>query len=230
MDLDKLINIDCLQGFKDVDDNSIDLIVTSPPYNIGAGGSAFKFKGYDIYNDKNDTYEDFLLAVLKECYRTLKPSGSLMWNHKVRTVDKIAIHPLKTLFKTDFKLKQEIVWDLHDTHIHNKDRFYPINEMIYWLVKDETKTYFNSGFSELTTIWKMKRANKKDEGCNHPAPFTKELPKRSILAMTEIGDIVLDPFAGSGTTLLVAKELNRHYIGFELSDAYCKVADERLKF
>ena len=146
LQLNKIHKMSCVDGLKLLDDDSIDLIVTSPPYNIGAGGSSFKFKGYDVYEDKNDNYDEFILEVLKESYRVLKPSGSLMFNHKVRTVDKEAIHPLKTIFKSKFTLKQEIIWDLHDTHIHNKDRFFPINEMIYWCVKDKNRTYFDPNF------------------------------------------------------------------------------------
>lgn len=228
IEINKIHNIDCIEGMKEIEENSIDLIVTSPPYNIGKGGSAFKFKGYDVYNDKNSDYDNFILVALEEMHRILKPSGSLMFNHKVRTVNKECIHPLKLIFQSKFILKQEIVWDLHDTHIHNKDRFYPINEMIYWCVKDKKKTKFNSEYSEYTTIWRINRANKKIEGCHHPAPFTLEIPKRCINALTNEGDIVVDPFIGSGTTAVVCLNSNRNYIGFDVSQEYCKIADRRL--
>lgn len=228
IEVNKIYNMDCVEGMKLLPDNSIDLIITSPPYNIGKGGSAFKFKGYDIYNDNNSDYDNFILIALNEMYRILKPSGSLMFNHKVRTVNKECIHPLKLIFQSKFKLKQEIIWDLHDTHIHNKDRFYPINEMIYWCIKDKKQTKFNGEYSGYTTIWRIKRANKKIEGCYHPAPFTLEIPKRCIESLTNESDIVLDPFMGSGTTAVMAKQLNRKYIGFEISEDYCKLANERI--
>ncbi len=229
LELNKIYKMDCIKGMKLLPNNSVDLIVTSPPYNIGKGGSAFKFEGYDIYNDNNDNYDKMINLAFKEMYRVLKPSGSLMFNHKVRTVNKKAIHPLIHVFNSDFILKQEIIWDLHDTHIHNKDRFYPINEMIYWCVKDRNKTKFNPDCSEYTTIWQVPRANKKKEGCLHPAPFTIEIPLRCIKTFTSENDVVLDPFMGSGTTAVAAKMLNRNYVGFEISDKYIKVANDRLK-
>lgn len=230
IELNRIYKMSCVDGMKLIDDDCVDLIVTSPPYNIGAGGSSFKFKGYDIYEDKNDDYDKFILEVLNESYRILKPSGSLMFNHKVRTVDKTAIHPLKNIFKSKLILKQEIIWDLNDTHIHNKDRFFPINEMIYWCVKDRNQTFFNSECAKFTTIWKMKRANKKEEGCvGHPAPFTLELPSRCIESLSKKNDLVLDPFMGSGTVAVSAKRLGRNYIGFDISDDYIDLAEKRIQ-
>lgn len=225
-----ICNDDCLHGMGQLDDNSIDLIVTSPPYNIGAGGESFKFRGYDVYNDNNNNYDQFIHDVLTECYRVLKPSGSLMFNHKVRTVNKECIHPLSYIFDSPFTLKQEIVWDLHDTHIHNKDRFYPVNEMIYWCVNDKAQTKFNGDAAAFTTVWHIARTDKRAEGNSwFPAPFPIEVPQRCIFALTVEDDIVLDPFMGSGTTAIAATQLNRRFIGFELSQNYCELAKQRLE-
>lgn len=230
MKYNTIYNDDCLHGLTNLDDDSVDLIVTSPPYNIGPGGNAFKFNGYDVYDDNNLNYDQFIHDVLAECYRVLKPSGSLMFNHKVRTVNKECIHPLHHIFNSRFTLKQEIVWDLHDTHIHNKDRFYPINEMIYWCVKDKRVTKFNGNYSSLSTIWRISRTNKSVEHCKwFPAPFPIEVPLRCIRALTEEDDVVLDPFMGAGTTALAAKMTNRRYIGFELSHQYCEMATTRIE-
>ena len=217
-----------------MDDNSIDLICTSPPYNVSKrkkNWHSFKFQDYDGYGDSlNDNeYTEFMINILNECHRVLKPSGSLMFNHKVRTLDKVAIHPLSIIFQTNLILKQEIIWNYNDTHIHNPDRFYPINEMIYWCIKEPKQTYFNSEYGCYTTVWDIRRANKKKEGCIHPAPFTMEIPKRCIEALTKENDIVLDPFMGSGTTAVVAKKLNRNYIGFDISQNYIDIANKRLE-
>ena len=98
LELNKIHNIDCIEGMELIENNTVDLIVTSPPYNIGEGGSAFKFRGYDVYDDNNSDYDNFIIIALNEMYRILKPSGSLMFNHKVRTVNKECIHPLKLIF------------------------------------------------------------------------------------------------------------------------------------
>ena len=227
--INSIICGDCLEVMKGIPDKSVDLVVTSPPYNIGKGGSSFKFPAYENDDDKNPNYDVFIVEVLDEIYRVLKPSGSLMFNHKVRTVKKEAIHPLRWIFNSEFALKQEIIWDLNDTHIHNKDRFYPINEMIYWCTKDKNETKFNGDLASLTTIWRIRRANKRQEGCLHPAPFAMQIPLNCIEATTGEGDVVLDPFVGSGTTAIASLNTGRYFIGIEKEEQYHKIACERVQ-
>lgn len=230
--MNQILNIDCLEGLKTLADNSIDLIVTSPPYNIGKTGGDFQFKGYDTYSDKleEEAYDTFIINILNECYRVLKPEGSLLLNHKVRTVNFEAIHPIKYIEKTPFFLKQEIVWDRGKTQQTNMDRFFPINEMLYWCIKDKKSTIFNRESARHTTVWRINQVNKKKEGCEgHPAPFPLEIAKRAIKTFTVPGSLVLDPFLGSGTTAVAAKLTGREYIGFELSPSYIDIAKERLE-
>jgi site-specific DNA-methyltransferase (adenine-specific) len=228
--LNKILNTDCLDGLKTLSDNTVDLIVTSPPYNMGKTYGNFKFNGYENYADNRDDYDYFIGEVLKECHRVLKPEGSLIFNHKVRTLNKEAVHPLNLINSSPFVLKQEIVWDRLKTHQTNMDRFFPINEMIYWCVKDKSKTKFNRESAKLTTIWRINPANKRLEGCEgHSAPFPLEIANRAISAFTNEGDVVLDPFMGSGTTAVASKMLGRHYLGFEISEAYIEIANKRLE-
>jgi DNA modification methylase len=228
--LDKILSVDCLEGFKIIKDNTIDLIVTSPPYNMGKTYGNFKFNGYDNYSDVRDDYGVFIGEVLKESYRVLKPEGSLLFNHKVRTLNKEAVHPLDLINSSPFVLKQEIVWDRLKTHQTNMDRFFPVNEMLYWCVKDKSKTKFSRESAKLTTIWRINPVNKRLEGCEgHSAPFPLEIATRAINAFTNEGDTVLDPFMGSGTTAVAAKMSDRRYIGFEISDAYIEMANKRLE-
>jgi site-specific DNA-methyltransferase (adenine-specific) len=220
---------DCLLGLKSLPENSIDLIVTSPPYNIGKSYGTFKFNGYDTYEDKNDNYETFLKEILEECYRVLKPEGSLIFNHKTRTLNKELVHPYLYLKNSPFVVKQEIIWDRGRTQQTNQDRFYPINELIYWCVKDKTKTKFNRLSAHLTTVWRINKVNKRAEGNeDHPAPFPKEIAARCINALSDEGDVVLDPFMGSGTTAVAALEAGRKYLGFELSEMYIEIANTRI--
>ena len=229
--MNEILNVDCLQGLKGLEDNSVDLIVTSPPYNIGKSSGNFAFQGYDIHADKmiDSEYDQFIDAVLMECYRVLKPEGSLLFNHKVRTVNFEAVHPIRHINNSEFTLKQEIVWDRSTTHQTNMDRFFPINEMIYWCVKDKRVTKFNRDSAKYSTVWRINIPNKRKEGnVEHPAPFPLEIAKRGVETFTQEGDVVLDPFMGSGTTAVAAKMLGRNYIGFELSEAYIDIANKRI--
>jgi site-specific DNA-methyltransferase (adenine-specific) len=228
--LNKILNTDCLQGLKILEDNTVDLIVTSPPYNMGKTSGNFKFNGYDNYEDKRHDYNEFIISVLTECYRVLKPEGSMLFNHKVRTLNKEAVHPINLINESPFVLKQEIIWDRLKTHQTNMDRFFPVNEMLYWCVKDKSKSKFSREFAKLTTIWRINPVNKRLEGCEgHSAPFPLEIANRAIHAFTNEGDVVLDPFMGSGTTAVAAKMAGRQYVGFEISDAYVEMANKRLE-
>ena len=129
---------DCLEVMKDIPDGSVDLIITSPPYNLGnthhTGGN--RFKPYDKYNDdmKESDYQDWQVEVLNECFRILKDDGSILYNHKNRISKGVQITPYQWILKTDFLVKQEIVWQ-NGSQNFDKIRFYPFTERIYWLAK-----------------------------------------------------------------------------------------------
>lgn len=230
--MNQIIKEDCLIGLKSLESESVDLIVTSPPYNIGKSYGNFPFRGYESYTDslKDGDYRTFIREVLAECHRVLKPEGSMLFNHKVRTVNFEAIHPVDFINDSPFYLKQEIIWDRGKTHQTNMDRFFPINEMLYWCIKDKRLTRFNKDSAKYTTIWRINHANKRVEGCEgHPAPFPLEIAERAIETFTEPGAVILDPFMGSGTTAVAAKLTGRNYIGFEISETYIEIANKRLE-
>ena len=235
--MDKIFNEDCLETLKRLDDNSVDLIITSPPYNKGywsrnrrMSNNTFNTKSrridYGVFDDTMTPadYEKWQRAVIQECLRVLKPTGSMFYNHIPIQRDLNEINPT---FIYDYPLKQTIIWDKQGTPKIDKSYFYPIIEYIYWLKKDkDSRPYFdrhNAYFQ--SSIWRI--APDKNNG--HPAPFPIELPENIILSCSKEGDVVYDPFMGSGTVAIAAVKHNRHYLGSELNEEYVKEAEERLR-
>ena len=143
----KLLHGDCLQIMKEMPEGSVDLIITSPPYNLGkthhTGNN--RFKSYSEYNDDKpeELYQKWQIEVLQECFRILKPSGSMFYNHKNRIRKGVQITPYEWLLKTNFIIKQEVVWQ-NGSQNFDKIRFYPMTERVYWLAKRSDTKMYNS--------------------------------------------------------------------------------------
>ena len=115
LELNKIYNTDYKEGYKKIDNESIDLIITSPPYNLGGKfhtGNTRYNQAYDIYSDEllEDIYQQQQIEFLNESYDKLKDGGSLFYNHKPRIKDGVCIHPLEWILQSKFILKQEIIW------------------------------------------------------------------------------------------------------------------------
>lgn len=233
LELNKIYNMDYKEGFKDVDDGSIDLIITSPPYNLGGKfhtGNKRYNKAYDVYSDNipEEIYQQQQIEFLNNCYDKLKNGGSMFYNHKPRIKEGVCIHPLEWILKSKFILKQEIVWKNRSQNF-DKIRFYPFSERIYWLVKNpKTKLFNEVGLSD---VWDGIK-NKKRHPI-HNATFPIELPQTIIKCFKE-AEIILDPYMGIGTTACAVIEenklnnTNKKFIGFEISRDYCEVAYDRI--
>lgn len=238
MNLDYIKQGDCLELIKELPNDSIDLIVTSPPYNKGYWSSNRNPNNFSFFKTKSRkiTYEDFdddLLPneyeeqqrnLLKECIRVIKPTGSIFYNHIDILHEHQTIHP-KWVY--DFPLKQTIIWNRKNTPKLDKSYFFPVTEYIFWIQKDtKSRVKFNRGNAIFNkNIWDISP----DRNNDFPAPFPIDLVKNCILATTDINDIVLDPYMGSGTTAVASKLTGRHYIGFELSEKHIKMSKERLE-
>ena len=225
MELNKIYNMDCLDGMMLLEDNSIDLIITSPPYNLGENHHTGnkRFKAYDEYSDNlpEREYQRWQLEVLSECYRVLKVGGSMWYNHKNRIVKGKQITPYEWLLKSKFIIKQEIVW-FNRSQNFDKIRFYPMTERVYWLTKS-TDTKLNNVINHHDLFeWKAQGTERE-----HKRSFPEKMIE-DLLMCFEKG-IVLDPFMGSGTTAVACYNLGFDYIGFEVSKEYCELAEKRLK-
>jgi modification methylase len=224
--LNKIYNMDCLEGLRSIKDEFVDLIITSPPYNLGNEHHTGSYR-HQTYDDdmKEAEYQSWQLEVLEECYRVLKPRGSMIYNHKNRIKKGKQITPYEWLLKSKFIIKQEIIW-INRSQNFDKIRFYPWTERLYWLAKSPETTLQNiinkpdvfdwNDWKPVGTGGKFKRA--------FPIKMV-----RDILKVFPNAKIVLDPFIGSGSTAIACKQLERMYIGFEIQKEYVKFARNRLK-
>ena len=237
-----------------VPNSTVDLMVTSPPYNIDIQygnktekGKVLGSKGVK-YEDKMDEtdYRRMLETVFSECKRVLKPNGSAWVNIKNRCIDGVVMPPFWIMdFFSDMYLKNLIIWNFDWGGATNK-RFAPRYEFVFWFVKDKRHYTFNlddvkvpalnyrpdrykTQLKNPTDVWRISMVSGNfEERTAHPAQYPEELIERIVLSGTNKGELVLDPFMGSGTTAAVAKKLGRHYIGYETVREYCAIADERL--
>ena len=230
METNIIYNEDCLETLAKMEDNSIDLIVTSPPYNKGFYTKLTENENwhsaidYDNYNDALEPkeYENWQKKIISECLRVLKPSGSLFYNHKDNLVGGGIVSPS---YVYEFNVHQQIIWDRGGSPQQNNRYFTPITEYIYWIVKDKKKFFFDKSKSIFnSTIWRM-NVDKNP----HPAPFPYVMAANIISCCSKEGDIVYDPFMGSGTTALACVRLGRHYIGSEISEKYVSMANEKIR-
>lgn len=228
------------EKMEELPDNSVHLMVTSPPYNVG--------KDYDE-NLSIEEYRNLLKSVFKEVYRILVVGGRACINvANVGRKPYIPLHSfiIEDMLKIGFFMRGEIIWNkgssagtsmawgswlsatnptLRDTHEYilvfskgNNGRTSGKKEST--ITKEE--------FMEFTkSVWSFPTQSARSVG--HPAPFPIELPSRLIKLYTFKGDVVLDPFMGSGTTAIASRKLERKYVGYDINKEYCKLAEARIK-
>lgn len=222
----EIFNCDCMDLIKTIPNESIDLIITSPPYNLGnthhTGNK--KHNPYDDDMPENE-YQEWQINLLNECFRILKNNGSIFYNHKNRIRNGLQITPYEWLLKTKLKIKQEIVW-FNGSQNFDKIRFYPMTERIYWLTKSE-KTIMTNVISHHDVFNKDEWGA---EGTNkiHTRAFPVKMVESIIMCFPE-SKIIFDPFTGSGTTGIASQNLNKKFIGSEINQKYFELAINRIK-
>lgn len=208
MEFDIIYNEDCLEGMKVLPDNSVDLIVTDPPYGI-----AYKRKNKPLMI--GDT-ANCLEYTLPQFHRLLKEKGAVYIFTSFKMLDNW-LHR----FQMFFKMHNLIIWDKQRNSGLQMGSNYGFRyEMIFLGSKGLHK--LNAYTDDILSYPKVR--NRK-----HPTEKPVILINKFIEMSSYKNDIVLDPFLGSGTTAISAKMLNRHYIGFEINLEYCKIAKQRLE-
>lgn len=233
--LDKIINGDCLEIMKKIPDNSIDVIITSPPYNLlNSTGNGLKKNtncgkwknaaikdGYRDYDD-NMPYPQYISwqqSCVTEMYRILKNDGAIFYNNKNRVQNGL-LQDRREIVR-NFPVRQIITWKRSGAINFNAGYFLPTTEQIYMICNKDFK--LAKGANKWTDVWEIKQEMKNP----HPAPFPEELIDRIISSTT--GQIILDPFGGSGTTAVSSKKFGRNFILIEKSGFYCKMAKMRIE-
>lgn len=223
---------------KHLPDNSVHLMVTSPPYNVG--------KDYDHDLDLT-AYKALLEEVMAETYRVLVTGGRACVN--IANVGRspyipLHAHLVEIAQKCGFFMRGEIIWDKGASagascawgswRSASNPTLRDVHEYILIFCKQTFKrhpiqqnTIERDSFIECTkSIWRFNAVSAKRVG--HPAPFPLELPARLIHLYTYVGDIVLDPFMGAGSTAVAARQAARHFVGYEIDADYVQLANSRL--
>ena len=231
--LDKFICGDSLAVMRKMPDKCLDLVVTSPPYNLknstgngmkdGRGGkwaNAALVNGYSHYNDNipHDEYTKWQKDCLTEMFRLIKDDGAIFYNHKWRVQGGLLQDRHDII--DGFPLRQIIIWKRKGGINFNKGYFLPTYEVIYMICKKDFVLV--KGANSYGDIWEFTQEMKN----SHPAPFPVALIER-IISSTN-AQIILDPFMGSGTTALAAKKLKRHFVGIEISPEYVELSKKRM--
>lgn len=234
--IDSIHEGDCLELMRQLPDESVDLVVTSPPYNLltSTGGGMRSTRrlsdtrwhntplsyGYDGYGDAmpESDYIEWQRECLTEMMRLLSPAGAIFYNHKWRVQNGLLQDRADIV--DGFPVRQIIIWHRSGGFNHNRGYFLPTYEVIYLIAKDRFR--LRDRATAFGDVWRIPQ----ELNNSHPAAFPVELPRRAIASTS--AQVVLDAFLGSGTTALAAVLEGRHYIGFEKSARYCEMARERV--
>ena len=257
--INTIFNMDCLEGMKNMPDNSVDLVIADPPYNLSKGAewkwdNSVVLKGMggnwnkvmvDWDNMSFEDYWNFTIQWISEVKRILKPSGSI-WifgtYHNMGIINVICQ-------MLEVEIINEIVWFKRNAFPNlSGRRFTASHETILWAHSGGKKRQYyydyeytkNTDFPEdqikqvgkqMRTVWDIPNNKSRDELAygKHPTQKPIRLLKRMILSSTKEGDLVFTPFSGSGSECVAAKMTGRKYCGFELNEEYYNISLERLK-
>ena len=264
--LDRILCGDCEEVLKEMPDNTVDLIFTSPPY---ADQRKKTYGGI-----RPDAYVEWFLPKAEQFFRVLKPTGTFILNIKERVVNgerhTYVLELILKLREQGWLWTEEFIWHKKNSYpgkwpkrfrdawerllqFNKQRRFKMYQEAVMvpigdWAqerlarlsptdwVRDESRV--QSGFGKNVSNWLGRKLVYPDNvihmatECSnrgHSAAFPVGLPRWFIKLFTAEGDIVLDPFIGSGTTAVAAKELGRHYVGIDINEDYCRLAEARLQ-
>ncbi|HEY1073633.1 site-specific DNA-methyltransferase [Brevundimonas sp.] len=246
---DVILRGDCIEVLKGLPDKSVDMVFADPPYNLQLGGDLLrpdnsKVDAVDDDWDKFDSfaaYDAFTRAWLSECRRVLKDEGSLWVIGSYHNIFRLGA----AMQDLGFWVLNDIIWRKSNPMPNFKGtRFTNAHETLIWAAKSrEQKRYtFNydalKAFNEDTQMrsdWTLALCTGgerlKDENGDkaHPTQKPEALLHRVLLSASRVGDVILDPFFGTGTTGAAAKRLGRHFVGIERDETYARLAEKRIK-
>lgn len=227
---------DCLEIMASMDSQTVDAVVTSPPYNLKkkyseCGNSSIAAKMRETYKSwypdemPESDYQSWQKKCVSEMLRVCR--GSVFYNHRIRYAWQTSrndmkcaskcYHPIHWLY--EFPLWCEIVWDRGGGTVPNQGRCMPTDERVFQLGRPT-----GGSVKGMTTVWKISPTINEGHACSFPV----ELAKRCLIASVDEGGVVLDPFVGSGTTLVAAMQHGCSAVGIEREERYCEIAAKRL--
>lgn len=241
-----LILGNAMQVLRKISSDSVDLIFADPPYGIGKDFG----NDTDIFHSSND-YFIWAKEWIDECMRVLKDDGTMYFMSSTQNMPRLDVY-----VDEKYNVVNRIIWSYDSSGVQSKKKYGSLYEPIIMITKNEKSKYtfnYNDILVEAKTgskrklidyrktppqpyntkkvpgnVWDFSRVRfKMEEYENHPTQKPKELLKRIILASSNIGDVILDPFSGSFTTSSVAKELGRKSIGIEINEEYYKIGLRR---
>ena len=259
LEFNTIYNMDCVEGMKHQADNSVDLIIADPPYNLSKGGdwkwdNSIKLDGLGgNWNKVMQTWDDYTLesyfnftkSWLVEAKRILKPTGS-MWifgtYHNIGIINVVCQ-------LLQIEIINEVIWYKKNAFPNlSGRRLTASHETILWCNKGAKKReyYFNYNYSkngefekdklkapgkQMRTVWDISNNKSREELAygKHPTQKPIKILKRMIRLASHVGDTMLTPFAGAGSECVAAKECKRNYIGFEINEQYITIANTRLE-
>lgn len=257
LERNKIYNMDCVEGMEKLDDNSVDLVCCSPPYNIKKQTEKINKKLYDHYDDNMEhmAYIGWLKTVFEVAYRKLKVGGRVCINIGDGSNGKIPTHTDITHFmvrELGYRMMTTLIWD--KDQISNRTSWgswksasspaFPTMFEYILVFAKETLKIQEKGISDVTrdefiefslATWKFTPETRQKKIGVLQAMFPRELPYRCIkmFSFKEYLDgtkpLIVDPFSGLGTTAWVAQAQGRDFIGFELSPLYCELTEKRLQ-
>lgn len=225
---------DTLRVMKSLPTASVDLIVTSPPYNLrnstgngmkdGRGGkwsNAALLDGYATHTDAmpHDEYVGWQRDCLTEMMRLLKDDGAIFYNHKWRVQNGLLQDRQDIV--GGFPVRQIIIWQRSGGINFNPGYFLPTYEVIYMIAKPGFR--LRPRANRHGDVWRIAQESSNP----HPAPFPLELVERIVESTN--AELILDPFMGSGTTAVAARKHGRHFIGIDIAREYCEMARKRIR-
>ncbi|MCX8027155.1 MAG: site-specific DNA-methyltransferase [Thermodesulfovibrionales bacterium] len=245
LELNNIYHMDCIEGMKNIPEDSIDIVITDPPFAIDFKAKRSNYnrtatRVIEGYNEiPKDNYHDFTIKWMTEVYRVLRDSGSMYvfsgWNNLKDIL--IAIDDL------GFITVNHIIWK-YQFGVVTKRRFITSHYHCLYVCKDDAKRRFfpyarfqkdatdgNGGslhYKDKEDVWVIKREYWTGQQ-KTPTKLPAELIKKILLYSTQEGDVVLDPFLGSGQVAVISKLMNRRYIGFEIVKEYYEFAKKRLE-
>jgi site-specific DNA-methyltransferase (adenine-specific) len=244
LEFNKIYNMDCIEGLRLIPDNSIDLVITDPPFAIDFKAKRNNYhriqsRVLEGYNEiPKEEYFDFTLKWMQEVYRVLKESGSMYvfsgWNN-LKDI-------LIALDKIGFITVNHIIWK-YQFGVVTKRKFITSHYHCLYVCKNDKKRKFFSytrygkeekdkdgrslNYKDREDVWIINREYWIGDQ-KTPTKLPAELIKKMLQYSSEEGDVVLDPFLGSGQVAVVSKMMKRQYIGFEIVKAYYEFAKKRL--